>query len=144
MWSDYAARRSQRTWSNCVLCIPLILRGGPNECWLHSCHACVITTWRLGFRTTRGACNFHNNNHHHHHYYYYYYMTIIIDILYYFNYLDFGNINTAFCSKRFSFFPWDIFLFYLNITVKFYRKRIKFIEKRINLPWFIGGDSSFL
>ena len=33
-------------WSNCVLCIPYILSGSPNECWLHTCDACVITTWR--------------------------------------------------------------------------------------------------
>ena len=59
-------------------------------------------------------------------------MTIIIDILYYFNYLDFGNINTAFCSKCFQFLPWDIFLFHLKHN--HYRKGIKFIEKRINLP----------
>ena len=24
-----------------------ILSGRPNECWLHTCDACVITTWRL-------------------------------------------------------------------------------------------------
>ena len=27
-----------------------ILSGSPNECWLHTCRACVITTWRLGLR----------------------------------------------------------------------------------------------
>ena len=50
-------RRSKRAWSKRVLCIPYILGGGPNECWLHTCHACVITTWRLGLRAIRGARN---------------------------------------------------------------------------------------
>ena len=36
---------------NCILCIPLILNGSPNECWLHKYDACVIiTTRRLGLR----------------------------------------------------------------------------------------------
>ena len=43
-----------RAWSKCVLCI---LGGSPNECWLHTCDACVITTWRLGSRATRRARN---------------------------------------------------------------------------------------
>ena len=33
---------------NCVFGIPFILSGSPNECWVHTCDACVITTWRLG------------------------------------------------------------------------------------------------
>ena len=33
-----------RAWSKCVLCI---LGGSPNECWLHTCDACVITTWHM-------------------------------------------------------------------------------------------------
>ena len=41
---------SKRAWSNCVLCIPLILRGSPDKCWLLTCDACVITTWRLGLQ----------------------------------------------------------------------------------------------
>ena len=41
-------RRSKGALSNCVLCIPFILRGSPNECCLHTCDACVITTGRLG------------------------------------------------------------------------------------------------
>ena len=49
-WSDYEGRRSKRAWSNCVLCIPFILSGSLNECWLHTCDACVITTWILGSR----------------------------------------------------------------------------------------------
>ena len=40
-------RRSKRVWSNCVLCITFILSGSPDECWLHTCNACIITTWRL-------------------------------------------------------------------------------------------------
>ena len=49
--------KSKRAWSNCVLCIPFILSGSPNECCLHTCDACVIKTWRLGLRATRGARN---------------------------------------------------------------------------------------
>ena len=41
-------RRSKRAWSKCVLRISYILIGSPNECCLHTCDACVITTWRLG------------------------------------------------------------------------------------------------
>ena len=43
-------RRSKRSWSNCVLCIPFILSGSPNKCWPHTCDTCVITTLRLGLR----------------------------------------------------------------------------------------------
>ena len=39
-----APRISKRASSNCVLCIPFILSRRPNECWLHTCDACVITT----------------------------------------------------------------------------------------------------
>ena len=35
---------------NSVMSIPFILSGSPNECWLHTCDACVITNWRLGLR----------------------------------------------------------------------------------------------
>ena len=41
-------RRSKLAWPKWVLCIPYILSGSPNEFWLHTCDACVITTWRLG------------------------------------------------------------------------------------------------
>ena len=54
---DFEGWRSKRAWSNCVLCIPFILSGSPNECWLHTCDACVITTWRLGLRAPLVACN---------------------------------------------------------------------------------------
>ena len=50
-------RRSKRTWLNCVLCIPFILSGSPNESWLHTCDACVITTWILGLRAPLVARN---------------------------------------------------------------------------------------
>ena len=35
--------------------IPFILSESPNECWLHTYDACLITTWRLRLRATRGA-----------------------------------------------------------------------------------------
>ena len=50
-------RRRKRRWSNCVLCIPSIIGGSPNKCWLHTCDACVITTWRLGLRAPLVARN---------------------------------------------------------------------------------------
>ena len=50
-------RRSWPLWSNCILCIPFILSGIPSECWVPTCNVCVMTTWRLGLRATRGACN---------------------------------------------------------------------------------------
>ena len=31
-----------------ILYIPYICSGSPNKCWLHTCNACVITTWILG------------------------------------------------------------------------------------------------
>ena len=50
-------KRSKPAWRKCVLCIPYILKVSPNECWLHTSDVCVIATWRLGLRTTRGARN---------------------------------------------------------------------------------------
>ena len=45
-------------WSKCVLCIfPYILSGSPNECWLHTCDAYIIKTWRLGLQAPLVACN---------------------------------------------------------------------------------------
>ena len=41
-----------------VLCIPFILSGSSNECWLHKCNACVITTWRLGLQAPLVAHNY--------------------------------------------------------------------------------------
>ena len=38
-------------------CLPFILSGSPNECWIHTCDACIITTWRLGLQVPRGTCN---------------------------------------------------------------------------------------
>ena len=43
-------RRSKCAWSHCILCIPFILCGIRNKCWLHTCNACVKTTWRLWLR----------------------------------------------------------------------------------------------
>ena len=42
---------------HCVLCIPFILSGSPNHCLLHTCDACLITTWRLGLRAPLVARN---------------------------------------------------------------------------------------
>ena len=44
--------RSKRSLSDLrsVHFIAFILNGRLNECWLHTCRACVITTWRLGLR----------------------------------------------------------------------------------------------
>ena len=42
-------RRSKHE-KKCFLRIPFVLSGIPNECWLHTCDACVIRTWRLGLR----------------------------------------------------------------------------------------------
>ena len=50
-------RKSKRMWFKCVLCIPYILSGSPNECWLHTCDTCVITTWRFGLWAPLVACN---------------------------------------------------------------------------------------
>ena len=50
-------RTSKRASPNCVLCIPLILSGSPNNCWLHICDACVTTSWGLGLRAPRVARN---------------------------------------------------------------------------------------
>ena len=50
--------KGQNAWSNCVLCIPFILSGSPKECWLNTCDACVITTWRLGFWAPLVACKY--------------------------------------------------------------------------------------
>ena len=41
----------------CVLCIPYILSGSPNECCLHTCNAWVIKTWRLGLWAPLVACS---------------------------------------------------------------------------------------
>ena len=48
----------RNVWSKCVLCLPFILSGSPNECWLNTCDACVITTWRLGLWAPLVACKF--------------------------------------------------------------------------------------
>ena len=50
-------RGSKQAWSKCILCIPFILRGSPNECWLRTWDACIITTWRLGLWVPLVACN---------------------------------------------------------------------------------------
>ena len=50
-------RRLKHMWSNCILSVPFILSGNPNECWLHRCDTCVITPWRLGLRAPLVARN---------------------------------------------------------------------------------------
>ena len=56
-------RRSKCEWSNCILWISFILiPGSPNECWLHTCDACVIITWRLKLQATLVARNKVVNN----------------------------------------------------------------------------------
>ena len=44
------------------MCIPYILSGSPNQSWLHTCDACVITTWRLGLLAPLITHNNKNNN----------------------------------------------------------------------------------
>ena len=66
-WSKHAFhdqitsdRKSECEWSNRILCIPFIpfiLSGSPNECWLHTCNACMISTRRLGLRAPLVAHN---------------------------------------------------------------------------------------
>ena len=31
-----------------IIIIIIIISGSPNECWVHTCDACVITTWSPG------------------------------------------------------------------------------------------------
>ena len=45
--------RSKRTCSKCILCIPHILCGSPNE-WLHTCNACVNNN--LEIRIAGSSC----------------------------------------------------------------------------------------
>ena len=55
MVSDYDGRRSKRAWPNCVLCIPFMFSGIPNECWLHTWDTCnnnleiriMGSSWRM-------------------------------------------------------------------------------------------------
>ena len=63
-------RRFKHASSNSVMCIPFILSGSPNECWLHTCDACVITTWRLVLRAPLVARNYYIITHDHYHYCY--------------------------------------------------------------------------
>ena len=59
-------RRSKRTWPSSYALLSL-LSGSPNKCWLHTCHICVIATWRLGVwapifsHNDRSTCNFKSN-----------------------------------------------------------------------------------
>ena len=41
-------KRFKRSSSEFILCISLILSRSLNECWLHSNHASLTITWRLG------------------------------------------------------------------------------------------------
>ena len=54
------------------MCIPFILSGSPNQCWLHTCDACVITTWRLVLQAPLVALNYYIITHDHYHYCYRY------------------------------------------------------------------------
>ena len=51
-------RKSKPAWSNCILCIPFILSGSPKKCWLHTCDAYIITTWRIGLQAPLVAHNY--------------------------------------------------------------------------------------
>ena len=53
-----SGRMSKCVWLKCVLCIPYILSGSPNECCLHPHDECIITTWRLGWRAPLVARNY--------------------------------------------------------------------------------------
>ena len=46
-WSDYEWWEVQTRMNK--LCF-VYSSGSPNECWLRTCHACIITAWRLGSR----------------------------------------------------------------------------------------------
>ena len=72
-------RRSKRSWSICVLCIPFILSKSSNESWLHTCDTCVMTTWRLGLRAPLVARNYYC-------FYYHYYWFILFIISSYSSY----------------------------------------------------------
>ena len=51
-------RRSKLAVSKCVLFIPYIVSGNPNECsWLHTCDTFILTTWILGLRAPLVACH---------------------------------------------------------------------------------------
>ena len=52
-------RKSKCVWSKSILCIPYILSGNPNECWLHTCNTCAMTTWRLGLRAPLVTYNYY-------------------------------------------------------------------------------------
>ena len=59
-------RRSKRAWPSSYA-LHSLLSGSPNKCWLHTCHICVIATWRLGVwapifsHNDRSTCNFKSN-----------------------------------------------------------------------------------
>ena len=43
--------------SNCVLYMSFILGGGPDESWLHTCQACIITIWSVRLWASLVACS---------------------------------------------------------------------------------------
>ena len=67
IWERSIEGPNVRDRMTCVLCSPLTLSGIPNECWLHTCHVCVIAPWRLGVwapifaHNDRSTCNFKSN-----------------------------------------------------------------------------------
>ena len=54
-WLDQLVIEGPCACSDCVMCIPVMLSGSSNECWLRTCDACITKTWRL--QTLQGACH---------------------------------------------------------------------------------------
>ena len=52
LWGVESQNMHDQTAFNCI---PFILSGSPNKCWLHTC---IITTWRLGFQAPLVARNY--------------------------------------------------------------------------------------
>ena len=83
------------------VCIPFILSGTANKCWLHTCDTCVIKTWRFGLQVPLVA---RNNNY-----------TLSVtqytpSLLYNFVYMYSGQLILLYCSLL------DSLFFYFEIT----------------------------